>query len=352
MEPTLVVERIATFDPEIKVAIVCKELHKDGYPHIHVFLEYYRKKDVRNPLYFDAIFGKHCNITTVKNTARVMLYITKDGNFEMFGITRKMITLIIDGVSSTLAEVAAKILEQPDIHKIALEFPVKFIHYHRGIGDLCKIQRQVNANKIVPYDWSNQDGMRGIKLRIAYSIEPIYDWFIDNFRGYVDEKNPKPLRSKQMWIHGPTGSGKSRFLAHLCAHFRGFLMSATEDFYGGYNDPDIDFIYMDEFYGNKKLYFLNSLLGGHPIVIPCKGGQYTKQKNMPVVICSNMTPQECYPKVSIWKPLVFEAFLARLQIVDLAVNSLHHMINCLESYCLTQTLTPPPYVEVEESLEI
>ncbi len=38
---------------EPKIMIVASEAHKDGTPHLHVYIEYERKKDITSPTYYD-----------------------------------------------------------------------------------------------------------------------------------------------------------------------------------------------------------------------------------------------------------------------------------------------------------
>lgn len=45
---------------EVKSAVVAEEKHQDGTPHVHVFVKYFKKLDVRSPKFFD-IGGFHGN---------------------------------------------------------------------------------------------------------------------------------------------------------------------------------------------------------------------------------------------------------------------------------------------------
>lgn len=304
-----------------KICIVATEKHKDGSDHIHIFFEFNKKLDVKNPRYFDHLIpGRHFNISTVRNTHATLRYITKDGSYTLFGITQATLKIILSGTSYTLGEVAAAIQKNPNISEIAREFPTHYIHYTRGLTSLCQIYRDYRRNKVVPFDYS-RCGDAGLFTHTSLDI-----WFRAN---YIPIK-AKPLRSLQLWLHGPTQLGKTRFLSFLLRHFRGFLMNPEEHYYKGYADQDYDFLFFDEFHG-KKLQFLNSLLGGERIILPSKGDSYEKIRNIPVIICSNMSPAQVYRFKSVSHPLVFEAFLSRLLVLDLGkLGSIHAYVDMLE----------------------
>ncbi|AJD07473.1 replication-associated protein [Odonata-associated circular virus-8] len=62
--------------------IVAQEDHKDGTPHLHVYMQLPTKKNFKNPRWAD--LGKyHGFYTTVRDRQAVMAYVMKDGNFKM-----------------------------------------------------------------------------------------------------------------------------------------------------------------------------------------------------------------------------------------------------------------------------
>lgn len=59
---------------------VARELHKDGYPHLHVWLEYEKPIDMRKPWHFDVCVGDkrwHPNIARCYNAAGWLRYCSK-----------------------------------------------------------------------------------------------------------------------------------------------------------------------------------------------------------------------------------------------------------------------------------
>lgn len=68
----------------IKGAVVGRELHEDGFPHLHAFVCFTKQKDVRNPRYFD-FRGHHGNYQSCIDTLAWITYCKKDGDFIEWG---------------------------------------------------------------------------------------------------------------------------------------------------------------------------------------------------------------------------------------------------------------------------
>lgn len=63
----------------IKVC-VSMEKHEDGSPHLHAYLIYTRKLNIKDPKHFD-VLTFHCNVQAVKDRDDWLKYIKKDGNW-------------------------------------------------------------------------------------------------------------------------------------------------------------------------------------------------------------------------------------------------------------------------------
>lgn len=61
-------------------SIVAKELHADGDPHLHVYLELKSRFCTKNPAFFDAVTGTHGNYQACRSVDAVKQYVCKDGN--------------------------------------------------------------------------------------------------------------------------------------------------------------------------------------------------------------------------------------------------------------------------------
>ena len=71
-------------------------------------------------------------------------------------------------------------------------------------------------------------------------------------------------------------------------------MPKDEDFYDGYEDGCYDLVVMDEFKSHKKIQFLNAWCDGQPLPLRQKGCQSVKNDNLPLIVCSNFSIENCY----------------------------------------------------------
>jgi len=71
---------------EKNITYICisKELHQDGNPHLHVHIQFSKRKDIKNPKYFD-FQGYHCNVQATKDSAAWNKYIKEDQDFTEWG---------------------------------------------------------------------------------------------------------------------------------------------------------------------------------------------------------------------------------------------------------------------------
>jgi len=75
-----VLEAIKDKLPGVINYVVCKEAHKSGEKHIHVYLELSKAHDVKSERYLD-IFEVHGNYTKARNIRSSIRYLTKEGEF-------------------------------------------------------------------------------------------------------------------------------------------------------------------------------------------------------------------------------------------------------------------------------
>ena len=71
-------------------------------------------------------------------------------------------------------------------------------------------------------------------------------------------------------------------------------MPRDEEFYDSYEDGCFDLVVLDEYKHQKRLQFLNAWCDGQPLPLRRKGSQTVKTDNLPLIICSNFSPEECY----------------------------------------------------------
>ena len=96
--------------------------------------------------------------------------------------------------------------------------------------------------------------------------------------------------------------------------FRGYELPNDKGWFDDFEN-DYDFLYADEYRGHLTVRMLNSLAEGRLMTLPRRGtAPIQKSKNMPLIVCSNLSPYETYSKCT---PVSLEALLARFIVVYL-----------------------------------
>lgn len=93
---------------------------------------------------------------------------------------------------------------------------------------------------------------------------------------------------------------------------RVYILPLHEDFYDFYDDDDYDLAVMDEFRGHKTIQWMNLWCQGGTNNLRKKGSQILKKKQIPTIIISNFSLEECYSKVEDSR---LETLRRRLEIV-------------------------------------
>lgn len=64
-----------------KTLIIGHELHEDGADHLHIYVYFKDKKNVKSPNHFDLPGNFHGNYQTVKNPNATKAYVKKSGDY-------------------------------------------------------------------------------------------------------------------------------------------------------------------------------------------------------------------------------------------------------------------------------
>ena len=90
-----------------------------------------------------------------------------------------------------------------------------------------------------------------------------------------------------------------------------------EKWWDGYSDNEYDLIVLDEFFTQKTITELNPILSGDPVPLSRRGlSPIVKRQNLPVIILSNYTPEECFTRVAVQQPHKIAPLLDRLIVVQ------------------------------------
>lgn len=288
--------------------VVAQENHKDGNTHLHVYIEKPQSFNFKGDSYFDFIAGKHGNIQKVRSKEAVVSYVCKENNFISHQID---VHSIIEKVKMQ-QEKKRKRESSTKSHKI-----FEYLKNGNTYQDLLKNEElgsflvlHGNDVKRLAHDFQVLK-----EKEERERIKPQYCHFIMNDMEY-DMLVNLPFKSKQFWIWGSANVGKSTFIRKLeDVGLRGFEIPTNNDF-AEWDDDRYDFAYIDEFKGQLTIQFLNMFLQGSKMRLPGKyviGGKL-KNKNVPIFILSNYTPEEVYHKKSARD---LEPLLTRLRVIEL-----------------------------------
>lgn len=276
--------------------IVCEEQHKDGTPHLHVFLRFKKRKQFKTCDCFDFITGQHGSYEVCRSATKSIQYVTKAGNYVAKGVD----------------------VEKTKKEKIG-DKVAKLIDEGKSLAEVKEEERGyflVNKRKIEEYQtWVECEKAK--KSKLAWVPPPYQDytdankqiaeWLCKNIRV------TRPFKAPQLFITGKPNLGKTSLIAWLSKFLSVYPFPMEEEFYDQYSD-DYDLVVMDEFKGQKKITFLNEFLQGSTMSIRKKGSQGIKNKNIPVIILSNLTLETCYKKAN--EDGRLDSLRARLEIVE------------------------------------
>jgi hypothetical protein len=267
---------------ELKGYIVSEELHKDGTPHLHAFIQFKEKKNFCTSDCFDFIAGQHGSYEVTKGIRNWVTYVTKDGKYVAKGVD---VEAIKKKKAPKSDDVAKQLMEGKSLSEINKENPGYVMINKRKLEEYESWIR-VESAKASKLDWVPPvvEGLTDTNKQIA-------QWIASNIR------QPRKFKAPQLFITGKKNLGKTSLIEWLAQYLSVYHIPQTEDFYDLYSD-DYDLVVFDEFKGQKTIQWMNLFLQGSAMNIRKKGSQYMKMKNLPVIILSNYTLGDCYPKAN------------------------------------------------------
>ena len=287
------------YNSDLNWCVIGQELHEDNNPHLHICIALHKKINYIGPSCLDWVVNKHGNYQIAKNILSVLKYCIKDNNYCEFNINtkeyiRKRLPLnqqayIIIQEGGNIDDIDDKLPGYLLQHLNKVEYYIKYRERKRirGTNTLWKGCYTISNNE------------KTIK---------IVKWLNDNIM------KPRNFKQKQLYIQSTEhGKGKTSLINQLCEIIRVYPIPNEEHYYDLWEENCYDLIVFDEFLGQKKITFMNNILQGSRIMIPFKGGQRLKIKNIPIIICSNENPEYGYSKVPLH---VIDAFKSRIEIVD------------------------------------
>nr|QIH45312.1 replication protein [Ageratum yellow vein China virus] len=267
---------------------VCRELHEDGSPHLHVLIQFEGKFICTNQRLFDLVSPSrsahfHPNIQGAKSSSDVKSYLDKDGDTLEWGEFQ------IDGRSArggqqTANDAAAEALNagssEAALAIIREKLPKDFIfQYHNLKCNLDRIFTPPIEEYISPFLSSSFDQVP----------EELEEWAAEN----VVSAAARPLRPMSIVIEGDSRTGKTMWARslgphnYLCGHLDlNPKVYNNNAWYNVIDDVDPHYLkHFKEFMGAQKNWQSNTkygkpvqIKGGIPTIFLCNPGPNSSYK--------------------------------------------------------------------------
>nr|AEK78905.1 replicase [Ageratum enation virus]CAK12834.1 replication-associated protein [Ageratum enation virus] len=267
---------------------ICRELHEDGSPHLHVLIQFEGKYQCKNQRFFDLVSPNrsahfHPNIQRAKSSTDVKSYIDKDGDTLEWGEFQ------VDGRSArggqqTANDAAAEALnagsKEAAMAIIREKLPEKFIfQYHNLNSNLDRIFTPPLEVYVSPFLSSSFDQVP----------EELEEWVSEN----VMVAAARPLRPQSIVIEGDSRTGKTMWARslgphnYLCGHLDlSPKVYSNNAWYNVIDDVDPHYLkHFKEFMGAQRDWQSNTkygkpvqIKGGIPTIFLCNPGPNSSYK--------------------------------------------------------------------------
>jgi hypothetical protein len=267
--------------PDIVYVLIALESHKDGTPHIHVYLSVKTKLRSSDNKFFD-IATFHGNYQTVRDPDDVIAYVRKSD-----------ISPLEHG-------------EYKSYNKVRGETQ----------SEIAKEKRKVQNNLILSTPLQELVLNGDVSI---YSVDSLYK----SINRYKMETQivPKYMPKECIWIYGSPGIGKSRYVRD---NFDNVFLKSQNKWWDGYKQQSV--VLLDDFdLGGECLGHYLKIWGDcYPFNAEVKGGTCQPVYDK-FFITSNYLPNEIFCKgndCSKWDPTIVEAIGRRFVIMTIKDNQL------------------------------
>lgn len=248
--------------------IVARELHKDGDPHLHVFVDLEKPLCTTKPDCCD-VLGYHGNYQAVRSEKNVLLYCTKENDWEAsFDIKSKL-----EEKKHLKRQVAELIKAGRSVQEVVEDFP-------EVIWDYSKLKANVEL-------WERDKG--GLK-------DPLPTWLPNPWGLLLWSKKNAKKRHLWIWSEKPNLGKTTKFGLPLLESYNGYLKSGDFTYWGVRGDEE--FIILDDYNtAALKWSFLNQMADGTAEYRIFMGG-VKRLKNPLIIILSNASIVDLYPHMN------------------------------------------------------
>lgn len=279
-------------------SITVRELHADGNAHLHAYLRFHNTFSTRDERYFD-IDDYHPNVQPTRNWKNWVAYCLKSDdtpvldNLDLNDLNKQPSERLTDVI-------ARRLLEGDTGNSLLSSYPGFLLSNLRKIREFESLAARLLIRNS-KQDWSTVQSLLGDNN----PSQEIAAWLTANIR------KERPLRTKQLWIYGPPGSGKTTLVMELEKYLSVYWVPQDMEYFLEGFDDGYDLIVFDEMKSQKKLTWLNQFIVGQPMIVNIKGSSIHKKRNVPVLFLSNMGPCAAYKNDTPQR----DAFLDRISIV-------------------------------------
>ncbi|AGK90097.1 AC1 protein [Tomato leaf curl China virus - OX2] len=266
---------------------ICRELHEDGSPHLHVLIQFEGKYKCQNKRFFDLTSPTrsahfHPNIQAAKSSTDVKSYMDKDGDVLDHGVFQ------IDGRSArggcqsandAYAEAINSGSKASALSILREKAPKDYVlQYHNLNNNLDKIFTPPMEVYVSPFSSSSFD-------RVPEELE---EWAAENV-----VSSARPLRPISIVIEGDSRTGKTMWARslgphnYLCGHLDLSPKVYNNDaWYNVIDDVDPHYLkHFKEFMGAQRDWQSNTkygkpvqIKGGIPAIFLCNPGPNSSYK--------------------------------------------------------------------------
>ena len=284
---------------------VVREHHRDGSPHLHIYVQYERAVEI-SLKHFKYLI-KPPNLQRVKGLKQVLSYFIKQ---DLNGVYTRGFNPAYEVQKKSIEEEPFKLLEEA-----MLRDPFAF-EAHRWLADnnltfaaskgnwpkaiaLIKKQQEVEAARILLKSVGMAPITRELIQQLLTPDQLISYQSWDGYQKIVDYLNDiprygfnRPHKLKNLMLVGRPNTGKTT-LARKIRDYVAVYSFGVENWFPRYQNWIYPMILWNQFYLRAMPYNqLLNVLEGEPTDLPFKGGSILKRDNQLVYITSNMSLQQ------------------------------------------------------------
>ncbi|CAM91896.1 replication associated protein [Tomato leaf curl Anjouan virus] len=277
-----------SYPTNIKFIRVCRELHQDGLPHLHVLIQFEGKFQCTNQRFFDLVSQTrsahfHPNIQGAKSSSDVKAYIEKGGEFLDYGVFQvdarsargegqHLAQVYADALNASSKEEALQIIKEKDPKSF-------FLQYHNLSANADKIFMTPPNPYVSNFLTSSFDQVP----------EELEIWVSEN----VMDAAARPWRPMSIVLEGDSRTGKTMWARslgphnYLCGHLDlSPKVYSNDAWYNVIDDVDPHYLkHFKEFMGAQRDWQSNTkygkpiqIKGGIPTIFLCNPGPTSSYK--------------------------------------------------------------------------